>query len=129
MNRTAKILAILALALSGTSDAFAQNGRGGPKPFESIYRRPAVSPMNNLTNFATNPMAQGNIYQQLVVPQMQQQQQQIEAMAQGRQINRLQNQVQQIQRTTTARQIDETIRPTGHASTYQNLSHFYPAAR
>jgi hypothetical protein len=24
------------------------------------------------------------------------------------------------------RQIDETIRPTGHASTFQNLSHFYP---
>ena len=129
MNRSVTILAILALALVGTSDAFAQNGRGGQKPFESIYRRPAVSPMNNLTTFANNPQAQGNIYQQLVVPQQQQQQQQIEALSQGRQINRLQNQVQQIQRTTTSRQVDETIRPTGHASTYQNLSHFYPAAR
>jgi hypothetical protein len=38
----------------------------------------------------------------------------------------MQNQVQQIQRDTRGRQIDETIRPTGHASTYQNLSHFYP---
>jgi len=37
--------------------------------------------------------------------------------------------VQQIQRSTAGRQIDETIRPTGHASTFQNLSHFYPAAR
>ena len=127
MNRSVTILAILALALVGTSDAFAQNGRGGQKPFESIYRRPAVSPMNNLTTFANNPQAAGNLYQQLVVPQMQQQQ--IEALSQGRQINRLQNQVQQIQRTTTSRQVDETIRPTGHASTYQNLSHFYPAAR
>ena len=129
MSRAVKISAILALAFVSTSDAFAQNGRGGQKPFESIYRRPAVSPMNNIASFANNPLAQGNLYQQMVVPQIQQQQQQLEALAQGRQINRLQNQVQQIQRTTSARQVDETIRPTGHASTYQNLSHFYPAAR
>jgi hypothetical protein len=37
----------------------------------------------------------------------------------------LQNQVQQIQRDTSARQIDESIRPTGHRATYMNYSHFY----
>jgi hypothetical protein len=44
-------------------------------------------------------------------------------------VGRLQNQVQQIQRDTRTRQIDETIRPTGHASTYQNYSHYYPQRR
>ncbi|NBT13486.1 MAG: hypothetical protein EBS56_07885, partial [Planctomycetia bacterium] len=69
------------------------------------------------------------IYQQIIQPQLQQQQQVIEQQTQTRQLGRLQNQVQQIQRDTSARQINETIRPTGHASTFQNLSHFYPAGR
>lgn len=71
-------------------------------------------------------MQQPLVYQQLIQPQLQQQQQVIEQQSQTRQLGRLQNQVQQIQRDTSARQINETIRPTGHASTYQNLSHFYP---
>jgi hypothetical protein len=62
-------------------------------------------------------------------PQTQQQQQQITQLQQTRQLGKLQNQVQQIQRDTTARQVDESIRPTGHRATYMNYSHFYPAAR
>jgi hypothetical protein len=61
----------------------------------------------------------------MVQPQVQQQQQQIEQLSQGRRLNSLQNQVQQIQRDTSARQIDESIRPTGHRATYMNYSHFY----
>jgi hypothetical protein len=108
--------------------------QGGAKPpFSGIYSRPAVSPylmlgtqgngggINNQTG-AQMPL----VYQQLIQPQLQQQQQVIEQQGQTRQLGRLQNQVQQIQRDTSSRQIDETIRPTGHASTYQNLSHFYP---
>lgn len=130
MPRSITPLAVIALALLGTGEVFAQNGvGGGQKPFESIYRRPTVSPYQQLSNFANNPQAAPNIYQQMVQPLQQQQEQQIQAMSQGRQLNRLQNQVQQIQRGTTARQVDETIRPTGHASTFQNLSHFYPSAR
>ena len=35
-------------------------------------------------------------------------------------------QVQQMQQSPQGRQINETIRATGHASTYMNYSHFYP---
>ena len=120
------------LGMAGT--AAAQGN--GKLPFSNIYSRPAVSPYTLLASQA----GQGNgggingqtgtqmplVYQQLIQPQLQQQQQVIEQQGQTRQLGRLQNQVQQIQRDTSARQINETIRPTGHASTYQNLSHFYP---
>ena len=119
------------LGMAGT--AAAQGN--GKLPFSNIYSRPAVSPYTMLGN-PQNPMSvdpqtggvanNSLVYQQLVQPQLQQQQQVIEQNSQSRQLGRLQNQVQQIQRDTRGRQIDETIRPTGHASTYQNLSHFYP---
>jgi hypothetical protein len=108
-------------------DASAQSPGG--KPFEDIYRRPAVSPYNQISNFSDNPQAAGQIYQQMVLPLQQQEQQRIEQMTQRRQVGRLQGQVQQIQRDTSSRQIDETIRPTGHASTYMNYSHYYQQRR
>jgi hypothetical protein len=74
-------------------------------------------------------MQNQNVYQQMVVPQLQQQQQQIEQMQQARRLNTIQGRVEQIQRDTSARQIDESIRPTGHRATFQNLSHFYPQTR
>ena len=76
-----------------------------------------------------NPLQNQNVYQTTVQPQLQQQQQQITQLQQSRQLGKLQNQVQQIQRDTSGRQIDESIRPTGHRATYMNYSHFYPAAR
>jgi len=125
---------VLGAAVMGR-EAAAQGG--GKLPFSNTYSRPAVSPY---TMLGTQQGNGGNIngqtggqqplvYQQLIQPQLQQQQQVIEQQSQTRQLGRLQNQVQQIQRGTSGRQIDETIRPTGHASTYQNLSHFYPAGR
>ena len=130
------IATLLFMSAGGMREAEAQPG--GKPPFSSMYSRPALSPYTMLGN-PQNPMTMNNqtgavqtnglIYQQLIQPQIQQQQQQIEQLSQTRQLGRLQNQVQQIQRDTTARQVNETIRPTGHASTYQNLSHFYPRAR
>ena len=108
--------------------ASAQQGQG-TLPFSSVYRRPVISPYNQIANFAQNPLQNQNVYQQMVVPQLQQQQQAIEQMSQGRKLNKIQNQVQQIQRDTSARQLDESIRPTGHRATFQNLSHFYPPTR
>lgn len=106
--------------------AGAQMGQqGGATPFASTYRRPAVSAYNQISNFSNNPQMAGNIYQQMVVPLQQQQQQQVEQLSINRQVNRLQNQVQQIQRDTSARQLDESIRPTGHRATYMNYSHYY----
>ena len=126
--RTA-IAATIVAAAAGT--AFAQ----APSPFSETYRRPSVSPYTMLSNGAfnttngglgvagaTNPL----IYQQLVQPRVEQEQQFITQMQQGRQLNRLQSRVTEIQQGTTARQVNEQIRPTGHAATYQNLSHFYP---
>ena len=130
------VVAVMALGGSlGVAGKAAAQGNG-KLPFSNIYSRPALSPYTLLASQA----AQGNggginnmtgaqqplIYQQIIQPQLQQQQQVIDQQSQTRQLGRLQNQVQQIQRDTSARQIDETIRPTGHASTYQNLSHFYP---
>ena len=130
------VVAVIALGGSlGVAGTAAAQGNG-KLPFSNIYSRPAVSPYTLLASQA----AQGNggginnmtgaqqplIYQQIIQPQLQQQQQVIDQQSQTRQLGRLQNQVQQIQRDTRGRQIDETIRPTGHASTYQNLSHFYP---
>ena len=108
--------------------ASAQQGQGS-LPFSSTYRRPVISPYNQIANFSQNPMQNQNVYQQMVLPQLQQQQQQIEQLRQSRQMSKMQNQVQQIQRDTSARQLDESIRPTGHRATFQNLSHFYPPTR
>jgi len=99
---------------------------GGELPFSnSTYRRPVVSPYQQLQQMGTNPLQAQNVYQQTVQPQVQQQQQQIEQQSQRRQMSRLQNQVQQIGRDTSGRQIDESIRATGHRATYMHYSHYY----
>ena len=101
-------------------------GGGGELPFaNSTYRRPAVSPYNNLSTFQANPYMAQNVYSQQIQPLLQQQQQQIEQLSQRRQVTKLQNQVQQIGRDTTSRQVDESIRATGHRATYMNYSHYY----
>ena len=103
-------------------------GAGGAKaelPFSNNYRRPTVSPYMQLQQQGYNPMQTQNIYQTQVQPQMQQEQQAIEQISQRRQMGKLQNQVQQIGRDTSSRQLDESIRPTGHRATYLNYSHYY----
>ena len=124
-----QILKITALAAVGTclagSPVFAQR----ETPFSSTYRRPTVSPYMQLQQQGFNPLQQQNIYQTMVQPQVQQQQQQIEQLTQRKQMQKLQNQVQQIGRDTTGRQVDESIRATGHRATYMNYSHFYQQAR
>ncbi len=121
-------LAITAVAVCGgmiATDYAAAQGPGR-KPFENTYRRPNLSPYNQLTQQNTNPQQGQTIYQTAVQPQLEQQRQQIEQISQRRQVGTLQNQVRQIQQGTQSRQIDEMIRPTGHASTYMNYSHYYP---
>ncbi len=111
---------------SSYSAGAAAGGQGGAGlPFSSTYRRPTVSPYMQLQQQGFNPMQAQNIYQTMVQPQVQQQQQQIEQLSQRRQMAALQNRVQQIGRDTSARQLDESIRPTGHRATYMNYSHFY----
>ena len=101
-------------------------GGGGALPFSnSTYRRPSVSPYMQLQQQGFSPLQNQNIYQTMVQPQVQQQQQQIEQLSQSRQMSKLQNQVQQIGRDTSGRQIDESIRATGHRATYMNYSHYY----
>ena len=111
-------------------DASAQGPGGGSLPFSNIYRRPVLSPYSALGFQAGQQNALGggaaNIYQNQILPRLELERQQVEQMRQRKQIGGLNNQVRQIQRDTRMRQIDETIRPTGHASTFQNLSHFYP---
>ena len=125
---TMRVAVMVGIGWGAAGVASAQQGQSA-LPFSSVYRRPVISPYNQIANFSQNPMQNQNVYQQMVVPQLQQQQQQIEQLRQSRQMSKMQNQVQQIQRDTSARQLDESIRPTGHRATFQNLSHFYPPTR
>ena len=126
-SRQIAVLRIAAAALLATACATLSHAQGpGSKPFQDTYRRPNVSPYMQLQQQGMNPLQNQNIYQTMVQPQMQQQQQQIEMLQQRRQLGRVQGQVQQMQQSPQGRQINETIRATGHASTYMNYSHFYP---
>jgi len=128
-RRCGMLTVIAAVVVLGTAGvAAAQNN----VPFSQTYRRPAVSPYTMLANGSVgggvNPQGTLNplVYQQLIQPREEQERQFVTQIQQGRQINNLQGRVQQIQRDTSARQVNEQIRPTGHASTYLNMSHFYP---
>jgi hypothetical protein len=129
-NAAAALALAVGASVIAAAEARAQSpGQTGQRPFENTYRRPNVSPYLQLQQQGLNPLQNQNIYQTMVQPQVQQQQQQIEQLQQRRQLNRMQSQVQQIQQSSQARQFDETIRPTGHASTYMNYSHYYPQQR
>ena len=118
----------VALVLSATAEVAVAQDRS--LPFSNIYTRPVVSPYSMLSSQANSPlMVNPNVYQTQVLPQLQQQRQQQTLLTQTKQIGGLQNKVQSIQRSTSARQIDEMIRPTGHASTFMNMSHYYPRSR
>ena len=115
---------VASLAVSGS---YAQGP--GSLPFTQTYRRPSVSAYQQLSNVAMNPQQQTTMYQQFVQPLQQQQQTIIEQMSLNRKLGNVQQQVQTLDRTSRERMIDATIRPTGHASTYMNYSHFYPVPR
>jgi hypothetical protein len=78
----------------------------------------------------SNPQTGGTLgaMQGLVRPQQQQFAQLQQSARQSRQLSQIQGQVRQMQRPAGGRTVD-TIRATGHASTYMNMSHFYPSAR
>jgi len=103
---------------------------GGNTPFSNITRRPSMSPYMGLAFQGNNPQTGGTLgaMQGLVRPQQQQLAQQQQSARQARQLSQIQGQVRNLQRpaggTTT-----QTIRATGHASTYMDMSHFYPSAR
>jgi ABC-type sugar transport system substrate-binding protein len=130
MNRNQRLSAMtVALVLGGLMWVSHSHAQGpGSKPFESTYRRPNVSPYMQLQQQGLNPLQNQNIYQTMVQPQVQQQQQQIEQLQQRRQMQQVQAQVANMN-SPRGRQLDESIRPTGHASTYMNYSHFYPMGR
>jgi hypothetical protein len=121
----------LAISLLTGGIAVAQGPQGnGNLPFSNMVRRPSMSPYMALGFQGTNAETGGTLgaMQGLVRPQQQQYAQQQVASRQSRQLSQLQGQVRQIQRPQGGTTI-ETIRATGHASTYMNMSHFYPSAR
>lgn len=130
MKSTA-LLALLATALPfaillSAAPATAQ-GNGGQTPFADIYRRPSVSPYTMMQNQAFNPLGVQNVYQEQVLPQLQIQQQQLEQIRQNQRLGTIQRDVRRLQRPP--QQTSDTIRPTGHVSTFLDLSHFYPSAK
>jgi len=130
MSLNLRVVAVtLFLCVAGAAtDAWAQNGPGAI-PFSNTYRRPSVSPMTMMGTGVgagfDGVAGNGLVYQQLIQPRNMQEQQVISQMQQGRAISTLQGRVAENERRVTAR-FDQTIRPTGHASTYMNLSHYYP---
>ena len=103
---------------------------GGNTPFSNITRRPSVSPYMGLAFQGNNPTTGGTLgaMQGLVRPQQQQFAQQQQAARQSRQLSQLQGQMRNGRQTAGGTTI-QTIRATGHASTFMELSHFYPTAR
>jgi len=120
------------LASSGTATAQGPTGPQGNNatPFSNITRRPSLSPYTALGFQGSNPQTGSTLgaLQGLVRPQQQQYVQQQQAVRQSRQLSQLQGQVRNIQRPTGGSTI-QTIRATGHASTFMEMSHFYPSAR
>ncbi len=118
--------------LSAVANAQGPGGMqgGGNVPFSNITRRPSISPYMGLAFQGNNPETGGTLgaMQGLVRPQQQQFAQQQQSARQSRQLNQMQGQMRQIQRPAGGTTI-QTIRATGHASTYMNMSHFYPSAR
>lgn len=127
------LLAGLAAAwLAMGTEATAQGPVGGgpngsSPPFANIYKRPTLSPYTALGFQGSNPLTGATLgaMQGLVRQQQQVQSQMQTGMQQSRQINQLQGQVRNLQRPSPSR-ASESIRPTGHASTFLNLSHYYP---
>lgn len=121
------VAAVLACAIALSAAPAAAQGNGGQTPFADIYRRPSVSPYTMMQNQAFNPLGIQNVYQEQVLPQLQIQQQQLEQIRQNQRIGTIQRDVRRLQRPQ--QQTSDTIRPTGHVSTFLDLSHFYPAAK
>ena len=122
-------LGILTAAVA-TAQGPAAGPGGGNAPFSNITRRPSISPYMGLAFQGNNPTTGGTLgaMQGLVRPQQQQFAQQQQQARQSRQLSQMQGQMRQMQRPGGGASI-QTIRATGHASTYMDLSHFYPSAR
>jgi len=123
----------LGILVSGEATAqgpAAMQGGTGNTPFSNITRRPSISPYMGLAFAGNNPTTGGTLgaMQGLVRPQQQQIAQQQQAARQSRQLSQMQGQMRQMQRPTGGSTI-QTIRATGHASTFMQMSHFYPSAR
>ena len=118
--------------LSAVANAQGPGGMqgGGTAPFSNITRRPSISPYMGLAFQGNNPTTGGTLgaMQGLVRPQQQQFAQQQQSARQSRQLSQLQGQVRKIQRPAGGTTV-QTIRATGHASTFMEMSHFYPSAR
>ena len=131
-----------AIGMLASGEASAQGPGGGPgggprggqgggnAPFSTITRRPSLSPYMGLAFQGNNPTTGGTLgaMQGLVRPQQQQFAQQQQAARQSRQLSQMQGQMRQMQRPGGGASI-QTIRATGHASTFMEMSHFYPSAR
>jgi hypothetical protein len=125
----------LALWLVTAGTAAAQ-GPAGPQgnssmPFSNIVRRPSMSPYTALGFQGSNATTGGTLgaLQGLVRPQQQQLSQMQQSARQSRQLSQMQRQLRQTQQTMARGAAVETIRATGHASTYMDLSHFYPVVK
>jgi len=129
---TAALAFACGILLSAVATAQGPGGMqgGGNAPFSNITRRPSVSPYMGLAFQGNNPTTGGTLgaMQGLVRPQQQQFAQQQQAARQSRQLSQLQGQMRNSQRAAGGTTI-QTIRATGHASTFMEMSHFYPSAR
>lgn len=110
-------LGVLLWSECGT--AFAQAGRRTMRRYQSTVGEPFISPYLNLARPGADP---GFNYFTLVQPQMQQQR---NTELNASRIQSVNSDLQQAQ--AGAYGPVRGIRPTGHAATFRNYSHFYPS--
>jgi len=127
-----KAVTACVLVLVASGDLAAQGPGGGGQagsatPFSSIYKRPTLSPYAALGFQGSNPLTGGTLgaMQGLVRQQQQVQSQMRQSIQQTRDISQLRSQVRSVGNRQNS-MMNETIRPTGHASTFMNMSHYYP---
>jgi hypothetical protein len=88
---------------------------------DNTLRRPTVSPYLNLVDPARSPFT--TPYHSLVRPLLEQEE---ATRRQQVQLQQVQQQLLQSEQRRTSRDQPGGIRGTGHATFYQNYSHFYP---
>lgn len=122
MKRTILLLGLAVLAgLMSRSVAVAQYPAARPIVKPTLARRPTVSPYLNLIQYEQAANESLPVYQNLVRPFVDQRRLN---QVQARQMFQLQ---QQVARNATRTSQGESLRETGHATMYQNHSHFFPS--
>jgi hypothetical protein len=123
-----------AMAITTLTTTASAQYKGKQRPFDTTSRRPSVSPYMNLVN---NQTGQATNYQSLVRPQLDQQNYNAQSASAIKSLQRGQSKGSGSggksapggQNSKSSAEGNLKLRPTGHASSRENYSHFYPGLK